>query len=376
MLKVLFMIHDLGQGGAEKVLVNLLNNMDSTKFDITLISLFGGGINERFLKKDKNRYHVIFKKNIPGNSKIMKLLQPEKLHNLFVKEKYDIEISYLEGPTARIISGCQNKNTKLISWIHVEQHSKMIAAQAFRSFEESIQCYRRFDGIVCVSESVKNDFCGLYPMLPKVSVLYNTNETDRIMLLKDERIPEGIFFDKEIRICGVGKIRPIKGFDKLARIHKKLIQNGFPVHTYILGNGSEHKKIEKYVIENHLENTFTFLGYQTNPYKYIAKSDLFVCASVAEGFSTAATEALIVGTPVVTTPVAGMEEMLGKNNEYGVITEMSEESLYENIRNLIEDRKKLLYYKQQACIRGAFFSRENTVKAVERYLEEIDVCKR
>ena len=46
--KILFLIHDLGHGGAEKVLVNLVNNMDPEKFDITLTAMFGGGVNERF----------------------------------------------------------------------------------------------------------------------------------------------------------------------------------------------------------------------------------------------------------------------------------------------------------------------------------------
>lgn len=370
MIKVLFMIHDLGQGGAEKVLINLVNNMDPNKFDISLIALFGGGINEQFLREGI-KYHSIFKKCIPGNSKLMKLLSPERLHDLFIKERYDIEISYLEGPVARIISGCTRQETKLVSWIHVEQHSKKIASQAFRSYEESVRCYQRFDRTVCVSESVKNDFCNLYPMLSGADVLYNTNETDCILSMKDESIEECVFYDNEIRICGVGKIMPQKGFDKLARIHKKLIQDGFSVHTYILGEGPEQKNIEKYISENHLEKTFTFLGYQTNPYKYIAKCDLFVCTSVAEGFSTAATEALIVGIPVVTTSVAGMKEMLGENDEYGIIAEMSEESLYEKIKMLLEQPDLLEDYKKRAWKRGKDFSKENTVTAVESYLENV-----
>ena len=50
--RVLFLIHDLGHGGAEKVLVNLVNNMDRNKFDITVMALFGGGVNEQFLKPE------------------------------------------------------------------------------------------------------------------------------------------------------------------------------------------------------------------------------------------------------------------------------------------------------------------------------------
>ena len=54
MKKILFLIHDLAGGGAEKVLVNLVNNMDRNKFDIKVQTLFAGGVNEQFLKKDIN----------------------------------------------------------------------------------------------------------------------------------------------------------------------------------------------------------------------------------------------------------------------------------------------------------------------------------
>lgn len=370
MIKILFMIHDLGPGGAEKVLVNLVNNLDKTKFDVTLISLFGGGVNEKNLNKDIH-YRYIFKNMIRGNSKIMKLFSPEILHKYCIKNNYDVEVSYLEGPSARIISGCCNPNTKLISWIHVEQHTKKIAAQSFRSYTESVQCYEKFDGVVCVSESVKNDFHQLYPTINKVDVLYNINETDKILRLKNEEIDCDFFDNSDFRICGVGKLMPIKGFDKLARIHKKLIDDGLSLHTYVLGDGSDRLSIEKYVRENNIEKSFTLLGYKDNPYKYLAKCDLFICASTAEGFSTAATESLIVGVPVITTPVAGMEEMLGKHNQYGIICDMSEQSLYENIRKVLLNRDLLNHYKALALERGKMFSKQVTLHKCEKYLLDI-----
>ena len=375
MIKVLFLIHDLGQGGAEKVLVNLVNNMDQSKFDITVMALFGGGVNEQFLKENIH-YQVAFPKAFPGNSHIMKLLSPTYLHKFLIKDKYDIEVSYLEGPAARIVSGCPNMDTKLVSWIHVEQHSKEIAAKAFRSFKESEQCYYRFDNTICVSESVKKDFLSIYPRISNIDVLYNTNETAHILSQKEEAVEEDFVEDNSIKLCGVGKIVPIKGFDKLARIHKRLIDDGLNVHTYILGIGSEKDRIRKYLSDEGIEDTFTFLGYQTNPYKYVSKCDIFICSSIAEGFSTAATEALIVGTPVVTTPVAGMEEMLGSNNEYGIITEMNEDSLYRNIKELVVNSEKLKHYKKQAVIRGKYFSKDNTVAAVEEKLFSMVMKKR
>ena len=84
-----------------------------------------------------------------------------------------------------------------------------------------------------------------------------------------------------------------------------------------------------------------------------------------EGFSTAATEALIVGTPVCTVEVAGMKEMLGNNNEYGIVTENDENELCKAIKELLDSDEKLHHYKTKAKERGIFFSTEKTVAAVE-----------
>lgn len=365
MKKILFLIHDLSVGGAEKVLVNLVNNMDREQFDITVATLFGGGVNEQFLLPHIKRYSV-WKKAFRGNSKIMKLLTPAQLHRICVRGHYDIEVSYLEGPSARVISGCRDVETKLVSWIHVEQHTKACVAGAFRSYAEAVKCYQRYDRTVCVSEYVKNDFLSLVPLKNPVSVLYNTNESAQILEKCHEPVEDILFRDDEINLIGIGKISPMKGFDRLARIHKRLREEHYLVHTYILGIGPEQKKIQQYLEENAIAESFSFLGYQINPYKYVAKSDLFVCASWAEGFSTAATEALIVGTPVCTVNVSGMKEMLGENNEYGIVTENDEESLYRGIRALIDNSDMLSHYKIQARKRGKLFSTDNTVRAVEK----------
>lgn len=366
MKKILFLIHDLGQGGAEKVLVNLVNNMDRSKFDISVTVLFGGGVNEQFLKPDIH-YRAVFPKEVPGNSKLMKLLTPEQLHRLCVKEKYDIEVSYLEGPAARVISGCRDGDTKLVSWIHVEQHTMEKLARSFRSEQEARACYDRFDQTVCVSRYVHDDFCRILGFEKPCRVLYNTVESDRILALASEAAPE-LVDDGKIRLAAVGTLKASKGYDRMLRIIKGLKEEGYPVHLYILGIGPQRQSLENYVCDNGLADTVTFLGYQTNPYKYVSKCDLFLCASHAEGFSTAATEALIVGTPVCTVEVSGMKEMLGDNNEWGIVTENDEEALYQGIKRLLDDPALLAHYKEKAARRGKDFSTEETVRAAEHML--------
>ena len=370
MTKVLFLIPNLAHGGAEKVLVNLANNMDKTKFDVTVQTLFDVGVNRQYLNSDV-KYIGGFKRMPRGNTYVMKLFSPEKLYKHFIRDNYDIIVSYLEGPTARIVSGCTNPNTKLVSWIHIEQHTKELASKSFRSYKEALDCYSKFDRTVCVSDTVKDDFESIFDTKKPVEVLYNTNESEKIKKLSDEKADDVDFSKDTINIISVAKIVPSKGYDRLMKIHKKLIEENIKNHIYILGIGEEKEKYEKYLAENNLTDTFTFLGYRDNPYKYVKKADLYVCSSRREGFSTAVTEALIVGTPVVSTNCSGAYELLGENNEYGIVTENNEDALYEGIKKMLTTPDLLEAYAAKAKERGKAFSTEKTVKAVEEMLESL-----
>ena len=325
MIKVLFLIHDLGQGGAEKVLINLVNHMDRSEFDISVV--------EPFLKPDVH-FQSVWPREVPGNSKLMKLLTPKQLHKLCVKETYDIEVAYLEGVSARVIAGGDATSTHLINWIHAEQHTRRAASLSFRSEKEASRCYSRFEKTICVAKTVRKDFSRIFPEVSSCEVLYNTVESDQ-------------------------------------KVSVRTLEEKYQVHLYILGKGPLESQFRDFIAENHLSDSITLLGYQTNPYQYVAKADLFLCSSHREGFSTATTEALILGVPVCTVEVSGMKEMLGENNEYGVITENSEQALYHGIKKLLDNPHMLTYYRKRAKERGRYFCTKQTVVAVEEMFERV-----
>lgn len=364
MIKVLFLIHDLSVGGAEKVLVNLVNNMDKNGFDVTVMSLFDVGVNKQFLKSDVT-YKSCFKHPVPGNSHYLKLLSPKQLYKWLIKDEYDVVVSYLEGPTARIVGGAP-EGVKVVSWVHCTIADEKELAMSFRSVSECKRCYSRADKMVFVSKGVQDAF-QRFCTTKNNTILYNTNDSDLIIIKSHEEISEPFPTDR-INICAVGKLAPVKGFDRLIKIQKRLIDEGCNVHLHILGIGNESQSLREQCNNNGINDRVTFWGYQTNPYKYVANCDLYVCSSYAEGFSTAATEALIVGTPVCTVEVSGMKEMLGENNEYGVVTENDDEKLYRAIKELIDTPALLDHYKKQAIERGKKFSTEQTVSAVEEML--------
>ena len=370
-IKVLFLIQDLGRGGAEKVLVNLVNQMDKERFDISVQTLFDVGVNRESLNPEicyipgyRNEFH--------GNSYLIKLLPPCFLYWYIIRDKYDCVISYLEGSPARIISGCNNPGIKKLAWIHTT-FSKKNYCIGFWNSHAAMRAYKKFDRIVCVSNSVKDSFFSWYP-IDRVDTVYNTIDVDAIESMAKETIDDVEFDRKCINVISAGKIQKVKAFDRLAAIHKKLSDEGIPLHTYLLGTGEEEVALRKYVCQNGIDDSFTIIGFRSNPYKYMKNADLYICSSVREGFSTAITEALILGLPVVSTDCGGAKELLGESNEYGIVTENNEDSLYCQMKRLLLDRDLFAHYKEQAKIRGKMFSTEKTVQQVEQLIT--DVCGR
>ena len=363
--KILFLIPNLAGGGAEKVLVNLVNNLSQEKFDVTLQTLFDVGVNKQYLLPHI-RYTGGWKKQPRGMTQLMKLFSPQFLYKRVVKEQYDVVVSYLEGPTARIIAGCTDKNTKAVSWIHTQFISKKVAAIGFRSLKEARKLYNEPDIIVAVGQTVKEGFLSQIPTNKKIEILYNTNETERIIELADKSIEEN--FVQGLTVCTVGKLIPVKAFDRLIRVHRRLLDDGLQHRIRILGVGSEQERLEKLICELGVQDSVQLLGFKENPYAYVSKADLYVCSSLREGFSTAVTEALVLGVPVVTTECSGMKELLGEHNEYGIVTENSEDGLYEGLKAMLSNSQLRTSYKEKAKERGKRFSREKTVQAVEEVL--------
>lgn len=367
--KVLFVIPNLGGGGAERVLVNLVNGMNKSKYDITVRTLFKAGLNADFLDKKVRLIEGVLKQ-FHGNVLLMKFFSPKLLFNFFVKERYDVIISYLEGTPARILSGCTDSATKKISWIHVVLKDEAATYYSFRSKKEAIKCYSQFDKMAYVSRDVMKAFISYYPMLQDNNVIYNTNDDDLIKTMGSEPIDE-IMLSDDINIVSVGRLIENKGFDRLIDAHHKLKKDGIKNHVYILGAGELRDALEEQIRKNGDEDTCHLVGFCKNPYKIVSRCDLFACSSRREGFSTAVTEALILGVPVVTTCVSGAYEQMGDNNEYGIVTESSTEGLYEGVKKMLGQEGCLEHYRKQAIIRGSMFSKENAVKSVEDLIDSL-----
>lgn len=367
-IKILFFHFDLGYGGAERVLVNLLNNLNPDKYDITLITLFHYGVAAKDLHDNIKWKWVLNRKPFRGITYLLRVFGPKLLHKLFVKDKYDIEIAYIEGSPTRIVSGCTDKSTRKYAWVHVQLDNFRSFFHPFRSKSEVINCYNRFDGLAGVSEYIVNNFREKTKnRIQDLKVVNNTLEIDEIIRLSREPISVELNSNK-VNLCSVGRFNVQKGYERLINALIDLKNEGVDnFHLYLLGIGELKEEIQRKVEASEIKDNVTFLGYDKNPHKYVAKMDFFVCSSYREGYSTAVTESIINRVPVLTTDCSGMSEILG-NDGAGIIVENEDKSLREGLRLILSDSRVRDNSKKSAEMRSSFFSKENTIKQFEQFI--------
>lgn len=371
MKKLLIVVPTLATGGMERVLVNLVNKLDSNKYDITIKTIYdcfdlADNLNSNikyssFYSSSKNKNIDYFKIRI--YTLLLKKLPSTILYKFLIKEKHDIEIAFFRGASVKVISGSNNKKSKKLVWVHNDFTKCTGIFDWFHSELETINAYKNFNKIVCVSEFSKNKFIQRMGIKDNLIVRYNVNLCDEIRIKSNELIEEN-FSKNRFRICTVGRLVEAKGYDRLLRVHKRLIEDNIVYDLVIVGDGVDKKKLMSYIKDNKLEDTVYLVGNKENPYKYIKNCDLFVCSSRWEGFSTVVSEAVILEKPVITTRVSGSEELF-LNNEYGLIVENNEEDLYEGLKLLITNKEVFNKYKEKVKERSKFFNTIRAVKSIE-----------
>lgn len=363
MVKVLFLTHNLDGGGAEKVLVNLVNNIDKTKFDVTVETIFSGGVNAENLSKDI-KYFCRKKKLFKGASRAYSFFSSKLLYkNIVGKEKYDIVVAYMHGIPTKVLAGAP-KGVKKVAWLHSGDMSKISLFKCFPTKSNAIKNLKQYDAIVGVSKTVIDSFSKYTGIKENLYTCYNTNETNLILEKANEKID---FPDiKRPIICSVGRFTEEKGFSRLIDLSYRLNKEGFSHSLMLIGEGKLKEELKKKVIDMQYDKVF-FTGYQKNPYAFMSKADMFVCSSYYEGLSTATTEAVILGLPCVSTDVSGAREILEPDTQ-GIVVENNDESLYNGIKQMFLNLEQGKIDREKIKNSAKKFTVQNTVGKVEELL--------
>lgn len=197
--------------------------------------------------------------------------------------------------------------------------------------------------IIAVSHGVKEDLAaGMGIPESKIEVIYNPNDIASIQALAGEPIDPGDepFFERPV-ILYVGHISTLKGCDLLISAARRLLDRGIDFNVVLMGEGPEENKFRSMAGELGVEGRVFMPGFRSNPYRYMARAEVFALPSRLEALPTVLIEAMACGCPVVATDcLSGPAEVLG-GGRYGLLTpEDDAESLAGAIESLLSDRQR------------------------------------
>ena len=389
MKKVLFVANTLQVGGAEKILINVLKNIDKSKYDVTVLALvnygvlvdevkniegvkyiggFKGLFGKTKLNVNSKFYNIENKIMIKRLKKYTKQIREHanKLYPIFIKEKYDIEIAFLEGRVSKFVSCSTNPDSKKIAWIHTDITDT--TKENFINVKDEKDAYSKFDKIVCVSNGVKEKFIQKTGLNENIYVQTNPIDTNNILKLANEKL-EFDKKDEDLIVCAVGRLEPVKAFDRLLEVHKRLIDASIKHKLWIVGDGKERENLENCIKKYNLENTVTLCGYQKNPYKYLKNSDIYICSSLVEGLSSTVLEAITLEKVIISTDCPGMKEILGENNEDAMIVKNDIDGIYNGLKEILTNKKLREKYQENIKKRSKLFDLKTTMKQIEKLID-------
>lgn len=370
MKKILFVIQNLEVDGASKSLISLLESLRHSGYKIDLFLFEKRGP----LIKHVPNYVNILDSNLTLETLGLPLLNScKKLiymrqWNLFISrliysiknyvyktayknigvywseisnsvgelvEEYDAAIGYNDG-LANYFVGDKVVSKKKIGWNHCNY--KLIDSNT--NFDRKY--YEDFNHIATISLETMNRLRNVFPDMKEKFVIVpnivSENTITRLSLIKsDVKLTH-----KGHKILTIGRLSEVKGIDIAIGACKLLIEKGYDIRWYVLGDGPDKKKLKNLCKRHGLENHFIFLGVTDNPYAVIKAADIYVQPSRSEGYGIAIAEAKILNKPIVASDLPSIKEQI-IDGYSGILSKINSKDFSEKIEELLVNKGKMEY---------------------------------
>ncbi|MTP79571.1 glycosyltransferase [Turicibacter sanguinis] len=357
MKNILFIVSDMESGGFQKSLVSLLQCFDYDKYNVDLLilspqgifmnqipcevnvltlnfprkffSTFPKGVIELIKEKEfvlalKRMFHFCLSRIDKGKAGIYMSKQIPALN-----KEYDVAIDY-NGQHLLYYMVDKINAKKKITYFHNDYKMWSYYISADKKY------YPKVDWIVTISEKCRQSLIELFPECEnRIKLIENISSPKIIRKLSREN--DEIYDEERINLLTVARPMSSKGYDLAIKACKLLIEQGYNINWYSIGVSNEENKYKEMVKKYGLEKKFIFLGERKNPYIYMRQCDIYVQPSRFEGKSVAIDEAKIIGKPIVVTNFSTVYDQIS-HEENGLICEMNENSLYEAIKRILDDK--------------------------------------
>lgn len=371
--KVLFVIHQLTIGGAQKSMLSALNAIDYDKYDVDLyvrknrldlVKNVNNKVNI-IINDDKHHYYrkpyamlleikiffagLMKKENLKRSytQLLTKRINDDMLdyeyNRFFDHSYYHVAVSYIDGWQSRLVSEKINADRKICFHLSSDTNST----------NDNRNSFFHFNTIVTDSYSSQSLLQRSYPeVADRFCVIKNYINAEEIK--KQSLEPINYKKDNKIVFASCARFTKPKGFDLAIRSAKILKEKGVDFVWFFIGDGVERGNLEKMIIDNSLDDSIIITGIMANPYPIFRFCDVYVQPSREESFGLTITAALILCKPVISTKTAGgTEQIIDETN--GILTGFSpkeiamgiEKMLINNeLRKSIEDKLRKIDYSK------------------------------
>ncbi|MHA1341452.1 MAG: glycosyltransferase [Promethearchaeota archaeon] len=359
--RLLFVIPSLACGGAERVIVNLINHLDKNEYEL-LLAIFE---NKMDLQLNLNFPVRIVCLNKKSRWDFLKLIF--KLRNAILNYRPNVVISFLFYTNIiSVLSSLflRRKCTILIS--ERLYHRKYLEKTRLQYLKKWLMkfTYKKADRIVAVSKSIKTALEEDFKIHPdKIRTIYNPVPLKEIRCKSQKEVDHPFFREKDIRIISAGRLVRQKRFDRLLKVFYLVKKELTTIKLIILGEGILKRELETMALQLRINNSVSFVGLDSNPYAWFSKADIFVLSSDFEGFPNVLIEAMACGTPVISTDCPSGPREIIKNGVNGILVPLKNDEIFvKEILDLLSDKGKMQRLSKEAMKRVQEFKIDSIIK--------------
>lgn len=356
--RLLVLMPSMVGGGAERILINIFNNLPSSQYLIDLVVFEKKGELWDSIPKHVNK-RIIKLPNIL--CKIGQILYRKygwalllKYYASKIAGNYDVGLSYFDSMYNILLYSSKASVVKKITAIHssyrsYENRSRFIKGSHFKRM---LQRYEKMDKIICVSKEVEKEFNSFFKQNSKTQVIYNPmNRQDVISKANLEADLEDV---NSFKFIAIGSLIPVKGFDLLIRAAHLLKNAGFSFMLNIIGKGYLFNDLNETIVKLELQDYVKLLGFRKNPYALLNSSNALIITSKTEGLPTVLCEAMILGKACIVPDITGCREV-SNNGEFALQVDRTPQGFFEGMKKIIEDPDLLKTYENKSKQRSVIF---------------------
>jgi len=369
--KICFVLPSLNGGGAERAAVQILNGLDPNQWDRSMFL---------FAREGPYLAEVDPSIVITSADTASRWERWRALRSFVARERPDLVMAYLSFFSA--LSAVRAAHTRATVVFNLQTPMSAFLTDADYHWRRRWRkvvfaaimrvCFAAADLIIATSHGVARDLTSAFGIDPEqIRVLANPVDLDRVRAAMAEPIDIAVLPPGDAPlIVAAGRLAEAKNYPLMIEAFATLRQQ-MPARLCILGQGELDAEVRQLIAASGLSGSVSLAGFQANPWKYIAKADVFLLTSRYEGFGNVLIEAMALAVPVVATASAGTRDIVDHGVDGLLVDSHTPEAVTAALRRVLENRDLRASLSSQAAASAEQFSAPRVIARYDRVLKQV-----